>query len=308
MKKFTSKLLLFGEYGLLYGADALAVPFPKFEGSLMFAAEAKDVNILNSQSEIQQFVSTFDAANINVKMRFPLQIELLRNDLKQGISFESNIPVRYGLGSSGALCAAIFERYSTFQKNKNEINDNEILQILKKDFSLLESSFHGRSSGIDPLVSFLNRPVLLSPKKIQLPEIKIRENDFSVFLVDTKIKSSTAPLVSLFNKKMENPKFKNRFQNDFLPANNAAIQAFLKGNKQELFDQLEQISAFQSEHFSEMIPESFKDFFKNSAKNNTPVKLLGSGGGGFLLAFAENENVLPGEYPIIRGAIYIRLL
>src|SRR6056297_1780116 len=110
MKKFTSKLLLFGEYGLLHGADALAVPFPKFGGSLKFATEEKDANIMNSQSEIQQFISTFDTANINAKMRFPLQMELLINDLKQGIYFESNIPVRYGLGSSGALCATILER------------------------------------------------------------------------------------------------------------------------------------------------------------------------------------------------------
>lgn len=300
MKRFSAKILLFGEYGLLYGADALAVPFPKFRGSLKFAAEAKDADILNSQSEIQQFVSTFDAANINAKMRFPLQMELLRNDLNRGIYFESDIPVKYGLGSSGALCAVIFERYSTFQKNETEIKDNKILQNLKKDFSLLESNFHGRSSGIDPLVSYINRPVLFTPQKIQLPEIKIHENDFSVFLIDTKIKSSTAPLVSLFNQKMENTEFKNRFQNDFLPANNAAIQAFLQGNKQELFDQLKQISAFQSVHFAEMIPESFKDFFKNSAENNTPVKLLGSGGGGFLLAFADNENDLPSDFSKIR--------
>jgi mevalonate kinase len=161
---------------------------------------------------------------------------------------------------------------------------------------VLESGFHGRSSGIDPLVSFINRPVLFSPGKIELPDIKTGENDFSVFLIDTKLKSSTAPLVSLFNKKMENPEFEKHFQNEFLSANNLAIMAFLKGNKQELFLQLKQISAFQSEHFSEMIPESFKNFFQKSTHNNTPVKLLGSGGGGFLLAFAENENNLPDNF------------
>ncbi|SHJ41979.1 mevalonate kinase [Tangfeifania diversioriginum] len=293
MKKFSSKLLLFGEYGLLYGADALAVPFPKFGGALKFTVDSNDKTIQESQSETQQFFSTFDAANLNKEMHFPLQLKELKSDLQKGLFFYSNIPVQYGLGSSGALCAAIFERYSIFHKNEDELNDSELLQQLKQDFSLLESSFHGRSSGIDPLVSFLNRPVLFTPEKIELPEIKIRENDFSVFLIDTKIKSSTAPLVSLFNQKMENPQFKKRFENDFLPANNAAIQAFLKGSKQELFLQLKQISAFQSEQFSEMIPESFKDFFKNSAHNNTPVKLLGSGGGGFLLAFAKNENDLP---------------
>jgi len=300
MKKFSSKLLLFGEYGLLYGADALAVPFPKFGGALEFTVDSNDKTIQESQSEIQQFFSTFETANLNREMHFPLQLKELKNDLQKGLFFYSNIPVQYGLGSSGALCAAIFERYSIFHKNEDELNDNELLQQLIQYLSLLESSFHGRSSGIDPLVSFVNRPVLFSPEKIQLPEIKTSENDFSVFLIDTKIKSSTAPLVSLFNQKMENPEFKNLFQNDFLPANNAAIQAFLKGSKQELFDQLKQISAFQWVYFYEMIPQSSKNFFKNSAHNNTPVKLLGSGGGGFLLAFAENENDLPSEFSKIR--------
>jgi len=295
MKKFTSKLLLFGEYGLLYGADALAVPFPKFKGSLKFAAESKNKNILDSRWEIQKFVTSFKAANAKARMHFPLQIELIENELNEGIYFESDIPVQYGLGSSGALCAAIFERYSNFPENETELNENGTRQKLKQDFSLLESNFHGRSSGIDPLVSFINRPVLFTPEKIQLPEIKSNSRNFSVFLIDTKMKSSTAPLVSLFNKKMKSREFKKYFENVFLPANNKAIRAFLIGNKLELFLQLKKISAFQSEYFAEMIPESFKNFFKEGAKNNTPVKLLGSGGGGFLLAFAKNKKNLPGE-------------
>lgn len=295
MRKFSAKILLFGEYGLLYGADALAIPFPKFGGSLKFAGETKNQAIPYSQSEIQQFFSSFKAANLNNQLHFSLQLESLHKDLQEGLYFDSDIPVKYGLGSSGALCAAIFEHYSSFQKKEDEFFDNKLLQILKEDFSLLERSFHGRSSGIDPLVSFLNETVLLSPDKIELPGTESTFSNFSVFLIDTKIKSSTAPLVSLFNKKMEKPEFNNRFQKEFLPSNNLAIQSFLKGNKQELFRQVKQISEFQSVHFSEMIPESFKNFFKNSAKNNIPVKLLGSGGGGFLLAFAEKENDLPQE-------------
>lgn len=300
MRKISAKILLFGEYGLLYGADALAIPFPKFSGALKIAVDKNDKTNQESQSELQQFYSTFEAANLNNRLHFPLKLDLLEKDLQEGLYFDSDIPVQYGLGSSGALCAALFENYSSFQKNENESYDKKLLQNLKDDFSLLESGFHGRSSGIDPLVSFINRPILFSPEKIQLPEIKIPENDFLVFLIDTKMKSSTAPLVSLFNQKMENPQFKKRFENDFLPANNAAIQSCLKGNKQELFLHLKQISAFQSEHFSEMIPESFKNFFKNSTKNNTPVKLLGSGGGGFLLAFAKNESDLPKDFLKLR--------
>ncbi len=292
MKSFNGKLLLFGEYGLLYGADALAVPFPSFKGIFKFSKE-KTNSIITSQNEIKKFIAHLNQHNLNQKMHYKIRAEELENDLSEGLYFDSNIPLQYGVGSSGALCAAIFDRYSIFQKSETNLNDNILLQNLKQDFSLLESIFHGRSSGIDPLVSFINRPVLFSPGKIELPGIKIRTNDFSVFLIDTKIKSSTAPLVELFRRKMQDADFETTFNENFLPANNAAIRNFLRGNTSDLFRNLEQISQFQSEHFTEMIPENFRDFFKNNTKKGNPVKLLGSGGGGFLLAFEKNENNLP---------------
>ena len=42
MERFTSKVLMFGEYSLLYNSMALTMPFDKFSGQLKYADEASD--------------------------------------------------------------------------------------------------------------------------------------------------------------------------------------------------------------------------------------------------------------------------
>jgi len=43
-----------------------------------------------------------------------------------------------------------------------------------------------------------------------------------------------------------------------------------------------------------MIPWNFQPIISDAINHQVFIKLLGSGGGGFLLAFAENEKILKG--------------
>lgn len=294
MKKFNAKLLLFGEYGLLVGAKALAVPFPHFKGGLEFADETQPGDFKDSRLELDRFASYFLHHQLNAKMNFPLHLEEMKSDLNRGLYFNSDIPLQYGVGSSGALCAAVYERYGNYQFDLKDLKDKKnLLSVLKHDFSLMEAYFHGQSSGFDPLVSFINRPVLLEKKQIDLPSSKLKISGYSVFLIDTELKSATAPLVRLFVSKLEDEDFENRFRNEFLPANDLAIQAFLTGEYQVLFQQLALLSKFQVEHLQEMIPAHFHQVVRDLLASGIPVKLLGSGGGGFLLAFVPDGARIP---------------
>ncbi len=293
MKKFNAKLLLFGEYGLMVGAMALAVPFSRFKGSLEFASEMAPENFKNSQLELDRFVSYFHHHQLNVNMNFPLRLEEIKKDLERGMYFNSDIPLQYGVGSSAALCAAIYEHYGNYQLDLKEVKDKKnLLSVLKNDFSVMEAYFHGQSSGFDPLVSFINRPVLLGSKQMDLPPAELKTPGYSVYLLDTEVKSPTAPLVRLFLDKMKNKSFEARFQNEFLPANDLAIQSLLTGETPELFKQLNVLSAFQAEHLQEMIPAHFRHVVNDMLVSGIPVKLLGSGGGGFLLAFVPEGATL----------------
>lgn len=290
MKKFNAKLLLFGEYGLMFGAKALAVPFFRFCGSLEFAENnEKPEEVKASQLEIDHFVSFLRHQGVNQSMNFPLELDQIKTDLSNGLYFKSDIPLQYGVGSSAALCAALYDHYGHCHNEFEDVRGKKnLLAMLKHDFAAMEAYFHGKSSGFDPLVSFMNRPVLLDGEQILLPETHLKTPGYSVFLIDTKVRSSTAPLVRLFVEKMKGADYKNRFQNEFLVANDAAINAFLDRNTKELFQQLQVLSAFQLHYFSEMIPDTFRLKIEALLEQNIPVKLLGSGGGGYLLAFVKD--------------------
>ena len=300
MKIFFAKLLLFGEYGLMFGARALAVPFLRYSGWLAKPGEnsVSDPAIEKSTVELERFVSWFRHEQLNATMNFPIDLDRLQQDIGENLFFQSDIPFEYGVGSSGALCAALFHEYSIYGKNLNQVGRKHSLpEALKHDFSVMESYFHGKSSGLDPLVSFLNQPVFFDNNHISLPYLRTDRLPFSVYLLDTGSPGATYPLVAIFLEKMQDPDFKAGFIRDYLPANDGAVEAFLHGKQEELFSKLRQISGFQLNYLSRMIPEPFPDIIRQLLKQGICVKLLGSGGGGFLLAFVPQgaEAGLPGN-------------
>ncbi|MCW0482470.1 mevalonate kinase family protein [Gaoshiqia sediminis] len=285
MKNFPAKLLLFGEYGLMFGAKALAVPFPRYSGSLVKSC-AKNVDEKSGQSaaELERFTAWLGEEGRNKQMNYPLDLGRLQQDVQAKLYFRSDVPLQYGVGSSGALCAALFDEYSNYVADGTKpLSDGAAL--LKQDFALLESYFHGRSSGLDPLVSFLDRPVLLENGRLSLPTLALDKLPWSMYLIDTKTTGATAPLVNLFLRKMEQPDFRKLFEQEYLPTNNRAVDAFLAQNETEYFANLQNITRFQLDHFAEMIPTDFVPTIRRLLGQNVLVKLLGSGGGGFLLAF-----------------------
>ena len=76
--------------------------------------------------------------------------------MKDGLYFDSSIPQGYGVGSSGALVAAIYDKYASDKITVLENLTRDKLLKLKSIFSMMESFFHGKSSGLDPLNSYLS--------------------------------------------------------------------------------------------------------------------------------------------------------
>jgi mevalonate kinase len=281
---FNSKLLLFGEYGLMYDAMALSVPFGRFSGYLDFDS---DQSHQESSSEIQKFYGHLKSGNSFQQLHFQFDLDKLENDLKEGLYFNSTIPQQYGVGSSGALVASLFSKYAVVPENKL------IPEILKTDFAVLESYFHGKSSGLDPLISYLNKPILIDSKKQICPiEFDLNQSGLVVALIDTRKAGATGPLVQHFIDLFNLPEFESAFQKQFLPANNGCIESLLSGDKQKFFAHLERLVRFEVYHFHRMIPANFHRVISFAHCEKVYIKLLGSGGGGFLLAFAETQNLL----------------
>ncbi len=283
---FPSKLLLFGEYGLMYDAMALSIPFPRFSGFLDFDPDHAH---FESTAEIRKFCEHLESDDSTQTLHFSFDLERLKNDLDQGLFFNSNIPQQYGLGSSGALVAALFGKY-VFPSN---LGNNLSPEILKANFAVLENFFHGQSSGLDPLVSYLNKPMLIDSNKQIVPvEFDLKKTSIAMALIDTHTTGATGPLVQHFVDLFNFPEFKLAFEQQLIPANNGCIESLLNGDNQNFFLNLEQLIRFQVYHFHRMIPADFHRVISFAHCEKVYIKLLGSGGGGFLIAFAESDNVL----------------
>ena len=279
--RFYSKILLFGEYSVLYNSNALAIPFPKFYGELKFGnTDEPEVDWSNS------ILRRFYKSNKQKIEHNPHLGERFEMDLAQGIYFKSNIPEKYGVGSSGALVAALYDRYVVPRNEFKEITQ-KALTTLKEDLSKLEAYFHGQSSGFDPLVSYLNMPVFMDNSQIKvLPEFK---PDVSIQLLDTGIKADTENKMDYFMGKISDETFMQIFKNEYIPEVNDSILRLINGAV-DFFSFLEKVSAFQLQHLKELFTESNQTIgLKGLKSKNYFLKLCGSGGGGFVLVFKKDN-------------------
>jgi mevalonate kinase len=284
---FYAKILLFGEYGIIKDSKGLSIPYNHFKGGLKnFQSASKEAEVSNNEIlKFSNYLKTLEAGLVQ------FDFEKLEEDLKNGLHFDSSIPQGYGVGSSGALVAAIYERYA---KDKITILENltrEKLLTLKEVFSAMESYFHGNSSGLDPLNSYLSLPILIHSKThitpTGIPNQGLGKR--AVFLLDSGMAGETAPMVKIFLENMKETAFQNMLQNKFIKLTDACVDNFLSGNIKGLFKNTKSLSKVVLGHFKPMIPAQFQQLWKQGIQTNDYyLKLCGSGGGGYFLGFTED--------------------
>ena len=277
---FYSKILLFGEYGIMLNSDALSIPFKKFSGYLQKS------NLISNKERIsnKKIIELYNYIIKNESLSEIINFQNFKNDINSGLYFKSNIPIASGLGSSGALVSSIINKYSKI--DLSSIQNEE----LKKIMSIIESKFHGNSSGFDPLVSFFNKPVMLSAGNIKLLD-NLKFPNFKIYLIDSEISSSTSEMIELFNQKKNQKDFLSVFNSSFIKITNECIYNLMYSSD-HFKDSIKNLSETTFENMNEMIPESINEIWQEGLQSNKYfLKLCGSGGGGFFLAF-DFENIL----------------
>jgi mevalonate kinase len=285
---FYAKILLFGEYGIIKNAKALSIPYNYYKGALRMDNNTSE-EAVSSNAKLKAFAEhliTLDNALVT------FDHERLISDLSKGMYFDSSIPQGYGVGSSGALVAAIYDRYAFEKITVLENLTRQKLTKLKSIFSEMESFFHGKSSGLDPLNSFLSLPILIHSKSEIEPTgipSQSQKGKAAVFLLDSGMTSETAPLVSIFLDNLEVPAFRKMMKDEFITISDRCIEHFLSGNISDLFSDVKKLSSVVLEHFSPMIPKRFRAVWKKGIETNAYyLKLCGSGGGGYILGFTQD--------------------
>ena len=275
--RYYSKVILFGEYSMIFDATALMIPLKRFSAQWQFPQSRNRAASLTSNQSLMRFCQYLSEKE-ELSNLFDLQA--LRKDLGEGLFLSSNVPSGYGLGSSGTLVAAVYDRYAV-QKS------DDYLQ-LKTLFGHMESHFHGSSSGIDPLQCYLGKPFKITPDGVQPLDEGFLKKDIHVCLIDTKIKSNTKPLVNHFKAQRENHEFLDRFQSEYVPCVTSCINSMIEGNKELFFNSLKQLTKGQLDFLRPMITDNTLDLFTKDYDFNFSVKISGSGGGGYVLGFTDD--------------------
>lgn len=289
------KLLLFGEYTVLLGGKALAMPLPHLYGYWAYSQVEPELDLMPFAEHLSQLRQ-------GQQLLAPLDTESFKSEVAKGLFFKSNIPVGYGAGSSGALCAAVYERFAVPGLAKN---DEQALSLLQRQLAQMERFFHGQSSGTDPLICYLKQALLIDGKTIRPIETGDRSaHRGCFFLMDTGISRRTAPLVQRFKAKCEDGRFRESAMQQLAQPTAVAIDAYLYNEEAVLEKALSQISAAQLLLLPDFIPGPFHSIWSQGLKQRQfYLKLCGAGGGGFLIGYAPNGHLPEGIPPGIRSPL-----
>ncbi|MTB50668.1 mevalonate kinase [Lewinella sp. W8] len=276
-RTYPAKVLLFGEHTVLRGGRGLAVPYPEF--SLRWQQQRPDERLLK--------FSDFLRVMIPPEL---LDVEGLADALLNDWRLVGDIPTGYGLGSSGAVCAAIWDVYAT-ETGKALSGD-----ALRHQLAKMEKYFHGTSSGTDPLISYLNLPVLLgggsAPEPVKLP------NHWAsgFFLLDTGKERKASTFIDHFTHRYDHEAaFRTATDAEWRGAADAAIEAILSSDRPALERQIRRMSAFQLRELPSFIPPDLRAHWLH---DDYVLKICGAGGGGMMLGYTTDRHAvrqLPGQ-------------
>ena len=289
---FPSKILLFGEYGNIYGSQFLTTPYPKFRGKLTLSHHFTEGGAAwDSNQELTWFFNYLAKRENKI-----LDMYRLERDLEKGLYFDSNIPQGFGLGSSGALCAAFYREY------RSQVGEWSLVR-LREIFSDMESYFHHRSSGMDPLVCYIKRPLLFRSLSA-ISSVGLRtplDESVVFFLINSGEVRKTDDLIEIFLKKYQSHSFKSFFEEVMAPLTNGCIELFLQGQYRALWEPFLELSSHQLDYLEPMIPSNIHSLWQDGLrKKDFALKLCGSGGGFFLGMTRKYRDIKQGlkEYEI----------
>lgn len=285
LRTFCSKILLFGEYTVIHGSKALAIPYDSFQAA--WSEQLVETQYPNLFAEMLSYF-------LERAPRFEawLDLDAFTQAIGKGLYFKANIPVGYGLGSSGALTAAIYDR---FRKN-----EHESLPVLKERLAQMESFFHGESSGIDPFIIYLNAPILqegkLHLRQVNLPDFE--GADYSIFLLNTGISRQTGTFVNTYLEQYKQEAYQQICSKELAPASDQCIDALLNDQGALVYENFKKISEIQQELFQAMIPPPIKSVWEKGLRDEQfYLKLCGAGGGGFMLGICKDFSLIKQEIP-----------
>jgi len=284
--KYPAKLMLVGEYGVVVGGSALTIPFPAFHARVRSVEDipaGKEEEARQSLGHLEQLFGYIQGLPAGA-FHAPPDLGLFSGKL-QNYWMDLDIPIGFGLGSSGAISAAI---YDLFFPASRELS----LQQQKEDLATIESYFHGKSSGVDALTCHAGSALRFHSSG-HIERVNFDPNgipgDYRFFLLNSRERFDTGPLVNHFLSRMKDDAFRRSVEKEYLPLNQLLIGSLLGEKEEDPAMLLRMISDFQLQHFPKMIPENMLELWIEGLVSNVFYLKLNGSGGGFMLGIAHGS-------------------
>ena len=99
---FYSKILLFGEYGIIEDSMGLSIPFHFYKGKMLKPLTPPTAEQIESNNNLKAYFKYLKESEKQGVLPCKLDLDKLENDIENGLYFDSSIPQGFGVGSSGA--------------------------------------------------------------------------------------------------------------------------------------------------------------------------------------------------------------
>ena len=286
--RYPSKVMLVGEYGESLGGSAFTIPFNNFHvrvrktGNIPTGLEKEASQSLKYLKELYHYLGDLPAGTFHA---LP-DLALFSNNLEH-YWLEMTIPTRYGLGSSGAVSAAI---YDLFFPESGSVT----LPHQKEDLAAIESFFHGKSTGVGALTSYQRTPLYFkedgSIEKVDFNPAQLPFG-YRFFLLDSGESIDTGPLVKQFQEQMEDSGFASSIRHEYMVVNQKLIESLLGDRDADPGLLVRVLSDFQFTHFRKMIPSNMVDLWIEGQISNEYYLKLNGPGGRFMLGITHHTSV-----------------
>ncbi len=290
-----AKVILFGEHFVVYGEPAIVLAIDK---RAYAKAELRDDKRLYLRSVNLNLAGYFENGIFNVeqgnakeaKLKFePLKLavekvlEIHGENVGLNIEVNSTVPVAAGLGSSAAVAAAVTAAVGALLNVKMSKED-----VFRISFEA-ERSVHGTPSGVDPAVSTFGGTLLFQMDTGFKPlDIKA---DVPLVIGDTGVERSTR--VQVAKVRGVRDKYPRVVEPMIRTAREIVLRAIdaLKENDLETLGDLMNINHALLCGLG--VSDESLEWLINAARKAGALgaKLTGAGGGGCMIALAENERL-----------------
>jgi len=281
---------MLGEHTVLHGSAAYAVPLRRYSARI----ELKKLNPEQPQLPTKEGIhASFDFgewaayAKTPVELAGVLDVERWEREASQ-LGVYADIPIGYGLGSSGAITAGVYSEYA--------INPPADLTLLRTQLAALEGFFHGKSSGLDPLVSYLNKAVYISPIG-QIEPISVSQAFPSLhenggwFLLDSRQPRAGKDAISRFGESCKNDKWRTQVLLPLCRLVDEMTLALKSQSYSNFGSLLKVLSELQLRELEFLIPSHIVSLWEAWLHDDSAyLKLCGAGGGGFFLGYAPDRS------------------